>query len=213
MVGYRLAMSEVPPPPPGYSVAPTPPPPPPANYGTPAGGTWGAAPPPGGYVTPKGPRPKVPVGGWLMVAGSALALIGVFLPWVSALGESINGMDDFIGREFDLTESPGSVTIIGALIGLGLGITLVAAGRVLAVAILGVVASAIGVILGIGLVAIASDMADFVGGDLGIGAIVQPIGPIVALAGAIVALAKRRPALPPGGYGTLGSYPTAGPLR
>jgi hypothetical protein len=134
----------------------------------------------------------VVVAGWLLIIGSLLVLVGVYLPWVSEGGDSISGMDNFLMSDFTIMESPGVVALIGGVIGLGFGIALLAAGRVLVVAILAVVFSAIGVLLGIGLVAIAADSADTVGADISIGAILQPIGPIVALAGSIVALAKRR---------------------
>lgn len=147
-------------------------------------------------ATPKGPRPRATAGGALMIAGGALAVIGVFLPWVSVDGgSSINGMDDFLMSDLSVVESPGIVGLIGGLIGIGLGLALVLAGRVLAVAIVGVVGAALGLLIGFGLTAIANDTKDslsFLDASLGIGAILQPIGALVALAGAITALARRR---------------------
>jgi hypothetical protein len=141
-----------------------------------------------------------------MIAGSVVALIGVFLPWVSVFGESGNGLDDFINEDFEVTESPGTVAIIGAVITIGLAIALLVAGRVLAVAIIAVVVSAIGAFLGLGLLAIAGQTADFVDGDVQIGAVLQPIGPLIALAGAIVVLAKRKRPEPVAMYGQPGGY-------
>jgi hypothetical protein len=141
-----------------------------------------------------------------MIAGSVVALIGVLLPWVSVFGESGNGLDDFINEDFEVTESPGTVAIIGAVITIGLAIALLVAGRVLAVAIIAVVVSAIGAFLGVGLLGIAGQTADFVDGDVQIGAVLQPIGPLIALAGAIIVLAKRKRPEPVAMYGQPGGY-------
>jgi hypothetical protein len=46
--------------------------------------------------------------------------------------------------------------------------------------------------VGIAMVSIAADTANFGDGSVGFGAILQPIAPLVTLAGSIVATAKRR---------------------
>ena len=73
-----------------------------------------------------------------------------------------------------------------------IGTALFFAGRVLAVAIIGIVFAVIALFIGLAMVSIASDTADFGDGSIGFGAILQPIAPLVTLAGSIVATAKRR---------------------
>ena len=129
----------------------------------------------------------------LLIVGGALAFVGVFLPWVSlGDGESLTGLDDLLTSEGTLLEGPGIAAILGGLIAAALGITLVAAGRVLAVAIVGIVLSAIGLLLGLGFLVIAADVASWTSGTIGIGAILQGVGPVLALTGSIIATAKRR---------------------
>lgn len=136
-------------------------------------------------------------GALLVLVGAALSFVGAFLPWLSAGGVTGDGFDDyFFGdteRELEIVESPGTAVIVGAVVAFGLGLTLLVAGRVLAVAILAIVVAVIGVIMGFAMVGIVSDTRDWVGdGTLGVGLILQPIGPLVVLGGAIAATAKRR---------------------
>lgn len=126
------------------------------------------------------------------MVGGALALVGAFLPWMTAGGATLTGFDDFVTSDETLIESPGLASVVGGVLGASFGIALVAAGRILVLCILGIVAASIGLLVGIGLLVIAGDMASTTDGTIGIGAILQPIGPAVALAGAIVATAKRR---------------------
>jgi hypothetical protein len=145
----------------------------------------------------KPPRPRVVVGAVLVLVGAALSLVGVFLPWLSTGGVTGNGLDDYFFEDADLelqiVESPGTAVIFGAVVVLGLGLTLLLAGRVLAVAIVAIVAAVIGVVMGLAMVGIVDDTREWLGeGTLGIGVILQPIGPLVVLGGAIAATAKRR---------------------
>lgn len=126
------------------------------------------------------------------MVGGALAFVGAFLPWMTADGESLTGFDDFVTSDLTLVESPGLASVLGGIIGIAFGIALVAAGRIVALCILGIVAAGVGLLVGIGLLVIAGDVASWTGGSIGVGAILQPVGPAVALAGAIVATAKRR---------------------
>lgn len=156
---------------------------------------------PGGVPVPRGPRPKVTVGGVLLIVGSALALIGAFLPWLTGSGTSLNGFDTYIvSFDSEPLESPGIISVFGGLIGLGFGIALVAAGRVLAVAILGIVFAALGIIVGLALWAIVADSFQGQFASVGIGLILQPIGPVLALVGSIIATATRRPSASAGPY-------------
>lgn len=124
------------------------------------------------------------------MAGAVLIIIGVFLPWLDNGGETRNGTDVFITSDLTVVESPGTLMIIIAVIVGGLGIALFFAGRVLAVAIVAIVMSAIAVLMGLAMIGIMNDVA--FGGDTGIGAILQPIAPLASLAGSIVVTAKRR---------------------
>lgn len=153
-------------------------------------GSWGQY--PGTGPVPPAGRPAVKVGGWLLVVGGAIAFVGAFLPWVTAAGESLTGFDDFVTSDLTLVEAPGIASVLGGVIGIGFGVALVAAGRILALCILAIIAAAIGLIVGIGLLVIAGDVASWTGGTIGIGAVLQPIGPALALAGSIAATAKRR---------------------
>lgn len=148
---------------------------------------------PGGVPVPSAPRPKVTVGAVLLIVGSAVALIGAFLPWLTASGDTLNGFNTYLTSDLQELESPGIATLFGALIGLGLGIALLAAGRVLAVAIIAIVFAALGVLVGGVLWAIVADSLQGQFGSVGIGLILQPIGPLIALVGAIIATATRRP--------------------
>ncbi|CAN5419614.1 hypothetical protein BH23ACT3_BH23ACT3_18330 [soil metagenome] len=128
----------------------------------------------------------------MLAAGGALAFVGTFLPWVNLSGDSLSGFDDLLTSEGTVLEAPGLAAVVGGVIAVALGITLVAAGRILAVAIVGIVLSAIGLLVGLGFVVIAADVASWTSGSIGIGAILQPIGPALALTGSIIATAKRR---------------------
>lgn len=138
------------------------------------------------------PRPDVKIGALLVIVGSLITAIGVFLPWVSIAGENLNGMSSFRGNDFVFYDGSGIVAIGLAIITAGLGIALFFAGRVLAVAIIAIVMASFAALVGLGMVAIAADGADFGGGSIGFGAILQPIAPLLTLAGSIAATAKRR---------------------
>lgn len=143
-------------------------------------------------VAEKPPRPAVQLAGILAIVGSLISIIGVFLPWVSSNGDSQNGTGIFLTSDFTLIDNPGSAVILFAVITGGLGIALFFAGRVLAVAICAIVFATIALLIGIGMIAMASDTADFGDASVGIGAVLQPIAPLITLAGAIIATSKRR---------------------
>jgi hypothetical protein len=188
-------MSDVPSPPPPPGPPPTAPPPP-----APALSDHDPR-------AAKPPRPDVRLGGWLAVGGSVIAIVGTFLTWLSVNGTAYNGYDTYAtvsGFDLNYVENPGYFVWIGALTVVGLGIALIAAGRVLAVAIIGVVMSSLGVLFGIFFWAMVAN-ADLVGdrpdlsaleaagdGSVGVGLALPLIGAGIALAGTIMALAKRR---------------------
>ncbi len=136
-----------------------------------------------------------------MVAGAIVAIVGVFLPWLTGGFAERNGTDRYVlfdpDDPFQITytefTAPGNASIAIAVVLAGLGIALFFAGRVLAVAIVGIIVSVIAVFVGAFMIGIASDTREFDGGgDFGIGLILQPLAPLAALAGSIVATATRR---------------------
>lgn len=179
--------------------------------------------PPGFPVPPpKPPRPRVPIAGFLLIAGAVLVLVGCFLPWVTGGEERLNGFDNYyctddfdcIGTEHawgplgwsenDSVSSfePAAVlSIIGVVVMVAFAITFLAAGRVFAVAIISTVLTGFGVLFALLFIGIASSAADWAGGSIGIGVFVHLLGAILAVAGSIVALAKRRRAVAPAPYG------------
>lgn len=198
-----------PPPPPPVGAPPPPPPPQPGSGPprTPAppqsaanAGAWGTqpgqqAPPPAyGYTTPpKPPRPDVRPAAALIVAGAISSAIAVFLPWLTAEGETQTGTGVFLNKDFELYDSPGSGVLFFAAALLGLGIALFFAGRVLAVAIIAIVVASIALFVGLAMVGIVSDTKDLVGtGSLGIGVILLTPAAGLSLAGSIWATSKRR---------------------
>ena len=184
-----------PPPPPGRPSAPPPPPGSPpgvpaVGYGTPPGY------PAPGYGTPpvlvgaaKPPRPASPIGGVLMIAGAVIAAVGCFLPWLTIADTTINGFDE--GPD---DAALGGGVIFFALVLLGMGITTLAAKRILPIAIIGIVAATLCLLVGAAQLADYSDFADvpFFDAEIGPGLVVVVLGSLVALAGGIVACAKRR---------------------
>jgi hypothetical protein len=139
------------------------------------------------------PRPNVRVGATLILVGAALHIVAVFLPWFKILGQSGNGLDDFVTKDGKPLQSPGMFWLFFGAVMFGLGLALYLAGRNLAVAIIAVVVAVIAVFFSfIGIVA-AKDMRDlYGGGSVGIGAILGILAMLVALGGSITALAKRR---------------------
>jgi hypothetical protein len=161
--------------PPGY---------PPVPPGFPAGPAYAPA--------PATRRPDAKVGGGLLILAGVIAIVGAFLAWVTVGDESGNGFDDYV-YDGDMLQAPGALSVIGAAVLIGFGLALFFAGRVLVVAILATIAASIGVLLSAGVTVIMSDIADDYGGDLAIGAILQPVATLIGLAGAIASLVMRKP--------------------
>jgi hypothetical protein len=142
------------------------------------------------FVTPrKPPRPATPIGGLLMIAGAVIICVGCALPWLEIAGQSLNGFDE--GPD-DVALGPGLVFL--AIVVFAMGITTLAAKRILAIAIIGIVAAAFCAAAGAAQWADYSDFADvpLFDADLGPGLPVTVVGSLLALAGAIVTTAKRR---------------------
>jgi hypothetical protein len=143
------------------------------------------------FVAPaKPPRPGSPVGGWLMIVGALVAGLGAFLPWLTdTIFGDINGFDE--GPD---DAALGGGVIFFGLVLLGMGITTLAAKRILPIAIIGIVSAALLLLVGAAQLADYSDWTDFPGNDaeIGPGLPVVVLGSLVALAGAIVTCARRR---------------------
>ena len=172
-----------PPAPAGFS--PAPPPPPMGGY-PPAPGMMP------GMTMGKPPRPAVTVGAALLIAGGVLLILGSFLNWFSFEGTDYNG---FSGEEGDTKDGP--VFVFFGVLAAGFGVAMLAAKRMLAVAILGIVFSAFAVFAAfadLADVADAKDVAEVFGIEFsqGPGLWVVLLGGLLALAGSITALAKRR---------------------
>lgn len=153
-----------------------------------------------GELSTKPPRPNVRVGALLMIIGAVVTAICTALPWLKVDGANGNGFDDYFSNrdgELKILQGPGKIWIFFAVVVVGLGIALYLAGRVLAVAIIGIVFAAIGAFFVLGSITIASDnkdLASAAGNDasLQFGLYLGIVGMLVALAGAITATAKRR---------------------
>lgn len=129
----------------------------------------------------------------LIIAGAIISAIAVFLPWLTAEGETETGTGVFLTKDFELYDSPGSGVLFFAAVLLGLGIALFFAGRVLAVAIIAIVVASIALIVGMGMIAIVNDTKDLIGvGSLGVGVILVTPAAGLSLAGSIWATSKRR---------------------
>jgi hypothetical protein len=201
-----------PPPPPGSSPfppqQPPPPPPPPSQFGTPspyAGGqSFGApgSPSPYGpqsafgqqqYVAMSKPRPPVPVGGVLLLLGGAMTAVGSFLTWFTVEGQDYTGFSK--GSTDDVKDGP--FFLVFGLILLGFGVSLLVARKVLAVAIIGIVAAAVTVIFALADLGSVDDnkklaRAFDLAFSTGPGLYLCVFGGLIALAGSIVATATRR---------------------
>jgi hypothetical protein len=100
------------------------------GYGAPQGGygqqtAYGAA---GGYgqggYGAAGPKRSTPIAGWIIVVGAIVAAVGCFLPWASAFGQSVNGMESSeAGSNDGVIFLPVAivVAVLGILIGIGQG--------------------------------------------------------------------------------------------
>ncbi len=123
--------------------------------------------------------PRVVPAAALIIVGAVVMIIGTFLPWVTGNGESINGWDlaDMSGE----TNDAGVYVALGVILA-GLAIAMLAAGRVLAVAIIAVVIASFAAI------AAVIDVSD----DGGMGAFGFSIGAgLYIILVAAIAVARR----------------------
>jgi len=172
-----------------------------------------------GVLAGKPPRPQVKIAAIIAIVGGALLAIGAALPWLKVGSTSLNGFDTFIVQNDD--ELPEKVSSLGGfwvffgLAAAGLGVAMLLAGRMLAVAIVGIVVAALALVfVAVGWSA-ASDTKDvaesplcpnFVdaletidnikieceSGNIQAGLPVGLVGGFAALGGSIAATARRR---------------------
>ena len=122
--------------------------------------------------------------------GAVIAAIGCFLPWLTITGTEINGFDEAPGEDASL----GPAVIFFVVVLVAMGITTLAAKRILAIAIIGIVAASFSLLISAAQLADYSDFADseLPDTEVGAGLVVVVLGSLIALAGAIVTCAKRR---------------------
>lgn len=140
-------------------------------------------------------------------------MLGTFLPWVTSRGQSLNGMDNYYcasgeciatDETFDAEylrsgaieiEAPGRAAFVGAAILAAFGLVLVLAGRVVAIAVLALVSSSLGLLVSLGLYAVSDRVTDTWRFDatLGSGPLVVILSAAAGMVGSIVALAQRTP--------------------
>lgn len=135
------------------------------------------------------PRPKVTAGSLIVLAGCVAMVVGSTLPWFTFLGSDVTGFTEIRGETRD-----GPVFLLFAVVLGGLAIALLAAGRVLAVAIIGVVFAAIATIAAVAdLIDVHSSVDDLGGGaSVKFGLWVVLAGAVATVVGFVMALARRR---------------------
>ena len=182
---------------PSLPSSPPPPPPPPPGYAA-SHGAAGFPPaafpsgPPAGEAGAKAPRPAVPVGSWITLLGALALALGSFLTWYRLAGTSIDGFDID-----DPDSTNGGILIFFAVVMAGFAVTGLLARRVLAVAIIAMVMSPLGLLMVASALTDGSDLktlSGFAGTEFswGPGLWVALVGSIATVAGSIVALSKRR---------------------
>ena len=176
------------------SGAPLPPPPPdaepvaiPVYTGSAGAGTIAEAP----------PRPRVWSGVLLMLVGSALSLLGAFLPWWDdGAGFTRSGSDVLFGRSgtgYRQIHGPGHVVIALAVLLALLAVLMLVAGRVLSAAIVGIIASGVAFFYSLACLSIVQDTRAVVGGGtISFGVPTAIVGASASLVGSVLATAKRR---------------------
>jgi hypothetical protein len=128
-------------------------------------------------------RPAVALGGWLLVAGGIVLAVGAFLPWFTVGGR------DFTGFTRTNREPDGPLFLALAIALTGLGIALLVARRVVALA---VVLGSLALLAALVDLSDVQDLADLGLAEAGPGLPVAAAGSAVALAGGVLVLAKRR---------------------
>lgn len=143
------------------------------------------------------PRPRVLPAVTLMLVGSALSLLGAFLPWWDdGVGFSRTGTDVLFGRSgngYRQINGPGHVMIGLAAVTAAVGILMLVIGRVLSGAIVAVIAAGVAFFYSLACLSIVQDTRAVVGGgSIAAGVPIAIVGAAATLAGAVLAAARRR---------------------
>lgn len=168
-----------------------------------------------GVTAKPAPWARYPVPVWLTAAGLAVAIVGLFLPWVSATGGEglLSGFDQVMEDEFGGTDPngltfPDGKTAIGLIVGLliVLVVHFLRDARGKALPITGIVLSAILAFVGIGNISDIGEVSDTffepLGAELtaGVGLYLTALGGALCVVGMSILTAKspRRSAIPVG---------------
>lgn len=122
-----------------------------------------------------------------MIAGSAVLALGSFLPWFTVGDTTVSGWSEFSGE----TRDGPILFVLAAVVG-AFGIAMLAKGKILGLAIAGIVVAAFAFIASVVDYGDVRDLQDLFGVEAGIGLPLCVLGAGVATAGSIVATAKRR---------------------
>ena len=149
----------------------------------------------GFVIAPKGPRPEAKRGASLMMIGAAAHVLAVFLPWYQGAGRSLNGMDSFPTPNGYQLEAPGRLWIVAGIVLFFLGLITWGFGRILGVAIAGVIIAFAELLFGVAIdyqaVVNAVDLANGIGNP-GAGIYIGFISILITIAGSIQVLSRRR---------------------
>lgn len=140
------------------------------------------------------PRPKVAIAAVVVLGGGALMTLGSFLTWLDFDQLSFNGFTTGLDS---FTNVNGVFFLVSGLIVVGCGGGQLAANKILALGIVGIATSAIGLLIGLKVLGDVTDLVDLftaLGADAatGVGLYVVIAGAIAALGGSIATVAKPR---------------------
>ena len=144
------------------------------------------------FTVAKPPRPRTKVAGLLMLIGGIIMMGGTGLPWISDGSTDYNAYDEWIILPYIEDTPPGPLLGFLGFVMVGFGIATLAAGRVLAIMIIGIVAAALAALGVVSHLVDYADIADSTSASVGAGGVVSMFGALLALAGAIAGCATRR---------------------
>jgi hypothetical protein len=127
-----------------------------------------------------------------MLVGALILMGGTGLPWISDGDTDYNGYDEWVIDLYFKDEPAGPMLVFLGVVLLGFGIATLAAGRVLAIMIIGIVVAAFALLGTVVQLADYADVADQTSASLGPGILVSMAGAVLALGGAIAGCSKRR---------------------
>ena len=143
------------------------------------------------------PRPRVLAAVFLMLAGSALSIVGAFLPWWDdGVGFTRSGNDVLFGRSgtgYRQIHGPGHIVIALAVVTAVLAVLMLVAGRILSAGIVAIVSSGVAFFYSLACLSIVQDTRAVVGGGtISFGVPTALVGASATLVGSVLATARRR---------------------